>query len=349
VVAVWWALAVRKGDDGRGDAGAAAAVTRMRIGVITNLKAGSGATDSRRVLDLVRAHPEIKSVVTDRSTNVREVFADFAADEIDVLVVNGGDGTLQRTLTELLTDPAFERHPLIAPLRSGRTNSSARDLGVGKDPVLAMDRIIDLSRNGGVEPHLVRRDVLKVTLDPDGASPEVHFGMFCGFGVIDRAIRETHRRFAAGRAQGAFGGAVMTALLVGRLVMGRAGDILAPDRMAIRLDDESLPDDSFHLVIASTMERVFLGLRPFWGEGDAPVRTTAIAAGVDKSVRKFWRVVRGRTPAVRGELPGYVSRNVECADLTVDCGLTIDGELFDARPGRRVRIEAQQKVSFVRP
>jgi hypothetical protein len=252
-------------------------------------------------------------------------------------------------LTEVLSDPRFRRTPLIAPLRSGRTNSSARDLGVLKSPLLAMDRIIDLSRNDGVDAHLVRRDVLKVTLDPDGDRPEVHFGMFCGFGVLDRAIRQTHRKFPEGRAQGALGGGIMTALLIGRLLTGRAGDILAPDQMAIRLDDVELSDERYQLVLASTLEHVFLNLRPFWGREDAPVRTTAIAAGGDRALRKLWRVVRGLPPSRHGEVPGYTSRNVERADLIVDCGLTIDGELFDPRPGRHVRIEAQEGVSFVRP
>ena len=108
----------------------------MRIGVITNLRAGRGARDSERVLELLKSHPDIKSVVTDRATNVRDVFAEFAADEVDLLVVNGGDGTLQRTLTEVLEDPVFEKIPVIAPLRSGRTNSSARDLGAARRELL---------------------------------------------------------------------------------------------------------------------------------------------------------------------------------------------------------------------
>jgi diacylglycerol kinase family enzyme len=320
----------------------------MRIGVITNLKAGRGARDSERVLAMLEAYPDITSVVTDRSTNVRDVVADLAAKEIDLLVVNGGDGTLQRTLTEVLEDRAFERTPVIAPLRSGRTNSSARDLGIHKSPVLAMDRIIDLSRRDDLGANLVRRDVLRITLDADGAARDVHCGMFCGFGVIDRAIRRTHERFPEGRAQGAFGGAMMAAGLLSSLALGRRDPLLEPDAMSLRFDDEEATSGDYQLVISSTLEHAFLKLKPFWGQGPGAVRITAIEAGAPKMARSISRIVRALPPSAEGEVSGYTSRNVDQVEIAAGCGLTIDGELFPPREGRTVRLEALPNISFVR-
>ena len=319
----------------------------MRIGVITNLKAGRGARNNDQVLELLRSHPDIKSVVTDRSTCLGDVMKEFASDEVDLLVINGGDGTLQRTLTEVLEAPSFETTPIIAPLRSGRTNSSARDLGINRSPVLAMDRIIDLSRSDRIESSLVRRDVLRVVLDADGAATDVHCGMFCGFGVIDRAIRRTHERFPEGRAQGAFGGAIMAAGLATSLALGRPDPVLTPDTMALELDGERLAVADYHLVISSTLQRAFLKLNPFWGKGPGAVRITAIAQGAPNIARSVARIVRGKSPSPHGDVPGYISRNVSVADIQTDCGLTIDGELFDPKPNRRVRIEALPNVSFV--
>ena len=319
----------------------------MRIGVITNLKAGRGARDSDKVLELLKSHPDIKSVVTDRTVRLHDVVTEFAAEEIDLVVINGGDGTLQRILTELLEDAVFERRPVIAPLRSGRTNSSARDLGIQRSPVLAMDRIIDLTKNDTIASSLVRRDVLRVTLDAGGAATDVHCGMFCGFGVIDRAIRRTHERFPDGRAQGAFGGAVMAAGLLTSLALGRRDPLLDPDAMSLCLDNERLAATNYHLVISSTLERAFLKLKPFWGEGPGAVRITAIAEGAPRVASSLTRIARGKNPSPGREVPEYVSRNVDVAEIETDCGLTIDGELFAPQVGRVVRIEALPNVSFV--
>ena len=271
----------------------------------------------------------------------------FKTQEIDLVVINGGDGTLQRILTELLEDAVFERRPVIAPLRSGRTNSSARDLGIQRSPVLAMDRIIDLTKNDAIASSLVRRDVLRVTLDAGGAAADVHCGMFCGFGVIDRAIRRTHERFPDGRAQGAFGGAVMAAGLLTSLALGRRDPLLDPDAMSLCLDNERLAATNYHLVISSTLERAFLKLKPFWGEGPGAVRITAIAEGAPRVASSLTRIARGKNPSPGREVPEYVSRNVDVAEIETDCGLTIDGELFAPQVGRIVRIEALPNVSFV--
>ena len=58
-----------------------------------------------------------------------EALGEFARNRIDLLVVNGGDGTLQHALTEILGGDDFEQIPMIAPLRGGRTNMTALDLG----------------------------------------------------------------------------------------------------------------------------------------------------------------------------------------------------------------------------
>jgi hypothetical protein len=48
------------------------------------------------------------------------------------------------------------------------------------------------------------------------------------------------------------------------------------------------------------------------------------------------------------EQNGYVSRNAKRVDLILDCGFTVDGELFDPVPGRHVALTANHTVQFVR-
>ena len=64
-----------------------------------------------------------------------EALADLARQEVDILAVMGGDGTLQHGLTEIFASRVFgDRVPIIAPLRGGRTNMTALDLGAGPRP-----------------------------------------------------------------------------------------------------------------------------------------------------------------------------------------------------------------------
>ncbi len=50
----------------------------------------------------------------------------------ELLVVNGGDGTVQAALTALFNLPAGTRQPLMVVLKGGTTNTSANCVGYGK-------------------------------------------------------------------------------------------------------------------------------------------------------------------------------------------------------------------------
>jgi hypothetical protein len=144
------------------------------------------------------------------------------------------------------------------------------------------------------------------------------------------------------------GAGVLTGVLVGRGAMQSTTGMLAPDRMQIRLDGEAVAQDRFQLVMATTLEHLFLRIQPFWGREPAPVRVTAIAAGA----RRLWAsaigILRGRPPSHVTPEGGYTSRNVHRAEFRLDCGLMVDGELFPPQRNRIVRIEADHTLRFVR-
>ena len=99
----------------------------MRIGLLTNLTAGRHERRLRRVLDAVAEHPHVEHVRTTSVIAVPDALARLARRDVELLIVNGGDGTLQNALTSIFRDGAFDgRTPLLAPLRGGRTNLPSR-------------------------------------------------------------------------------------------------------------------------------------------------------------------------------------------------------------------------------
>lgn len=317
----------------------------LRVGVISNMRAGRRGPHVDRVVSFLRNHSDVPRFETDSGGNVADALADLARREVNVLVVNGGDGSLQRTLTELLASGAFERLPLIAPLRSGRTNMSALDIGSDPDPVAAVAGIMEAARSGSMLERVVDRPVLRVKVMPENT---IHYGMFFGAGVIERAIRFVHRTFPEGRAQGVLGAGLVTGTLVARAVIGSAGDLLTPDAALVRLDGGAPFEGRFQLLMASTLDRLFLRIRPFWGEQAAPVRFTSMTHGAVGGPMSAMRILRGKRPSMSPESTGLCSRNVEHVELKLDCGLTVDGEVLEPRPGRVVRVEADRRIRFVR-
>jgi len=320
----------------------------VRLGVISNFSAGGGGQRAERIREFLRQHPDIPHVEPGGAGGVREALGQLADRGVDVLAVSGGDGTLQRTLTELLSNgEIFPKMPLVAPLRAGRTNMSALDIGSDRHPVHALDRLVRGTRDNSIQLRLVTRPVLRVDL---GAGERPQYGMFCGVGLIHRAIELVHRVFPYGRSQGVFGSSVVTFSLIARHLSGKDEGILNPDHLAIRLDGEPIEGNSFRVVIASTLRRLFLRINPFWGRERAPIRFTALDPESTRNLGNIVKVLRGRVPGDdHGEQGhGYTSHNVFTGELSLDCGLTVDGELFPAVPGRVVKLSADERIRFVR-
>ena len=318
----------------------------MRIGLLNNLRAGRSDAQVTRLLSFLKQHPDVVHAETDSAGALPEALADLSRHEVALLVVNGGDGTLQHALTEILGNGVFEgRVPMVAPLRGGRTNMSALDLGASRDPIKGMARLIDAAKSGRLAERTSWRQVLRVE---HGRPRKVHYGMFCGVGMIHRAIELAHRTFTHRRTQGVVGATLVTGALTGKLVMRKHDGVLMPDKVQILLDGEMMERGEFSLLIVSTLTRLFAGMRPFWGTGPESVRFTAIATGAPQLWKAIPGMLRGRPARHVTDQNGYTSRNVGRAELRADCGFTVDGELIRPEPGRILSITADQGVRFVR-
>ncbi|HXV37757.1 MAG TPA: diacylglycerol kinase family protein [Myxococcota bacterium] len=312
---------------------------------MNNLRAGRSNPQVRRILQLLGDYPRVAHVETTSVRAVPEALATLARQDVELLVVNGGDGTLQYTITQILTTDDFSQIPMVAPLRGGRTNMTALDIGSHRDPVKGLQGLLEDAKAGRIADRLVDRPVLRVETLRDR---ELHYGFFFGAGMIHRAIGLTHRLFPHGRMQGSFGAGSVTAALVLRAVARRQDGVLTPDKAQILLDGRLVDAGEFTLIIASSLQRLFLRINPFWGTQAAPVRFTAIATGSERTAVAALGILCGRpAPFVRPEA-GYTSRNVHTAELRLDAGFTVDGEIVPPRSGEIVRIAGDRRIRFVR-
>jgi diacylglycerol kinase (ATP) len=314
---------------------------------LSNLAAGGGGQRAERIKEFLRDHPDVPHVEPGGSGGIGEALHHLAERGVDVLAVSGGDGTLQRALTELLANgQIFPALPLVAPLRAGSTNMSALDIGSDRSPARALEKLRQSTRDNSIRGQVVERPVLRVALGDDSAP---QYGMFCGIGTIHRAIELTHRVFPHGRTKGVFGSGLVTSLLLLRHILGKKDGLLDPDNVAIELDGTRVAADRFRFVMATTLDRLFLNMRPFWGRERAPIRFTALEPDGRNAFKNVIKVLRGLEPVdERGAVEsGYTSHNVFTTELTLDCGLTIDGELFEPRPGRTITLSADERLRFV--
>jgi diacylglycerol kinase family enzyme len=103
------------------------------------------STGNRALLPRVRAycatHPDVFHYEVEEIGQIPDAMRTIARVSPKVLVINGGDGSVQAALTELHGGKYFgESPPPVAVLPNGKTNLIAIDLGAHGDPLAAILR-----------------------------------------------------------------------------------------------------------------------------------------------------------------------------------------------------------------
>jgi len=230
-----------------------------RVGVIYNPRShrNQGADFDCEVCPHVHiAKPGNRSALPD-------ALAGFAQAGIDLLVINGGDGTVRDVLT--CGEAIFgEDWPVLAVLPKGKTNALTVDLGIPSDWNLqdAIDAF-----DTGVR---VRRRPMKVRdLTKDGQSTVL--GFILGAGAFTHSIKAGQ----SAHKLGAFNSAVVAVTglwgLVQALFATRANPWRRGSRMQIKLGTQRTPmvhsgsgDPDFRQILfATTLEQLPAKLQPF--------------------------------------------------------------------------------------
>ena len=317
----------------------------MRIGLLNNLRAGRNKRLAARILREIDGARDVMHFATPSSDAVPEAIEAMTRGGVELLIVNGGDGTLERALTALLAGGRPARLPVIAPIRGGRTNMTAADLGAARDSVRGLHDVIADARAGTLEGRIEPRAVLRVT--PERGS-DVRCGMFAAAGMLARAALLTTRHLPEGRAQEAFGVALVTYTLLGNLLTGARGKLMHPDKVRLAFDGATLADEERLITLFTTLERLVFGFKPYWGVGPGPIRAMLVRGGAERMARTIPPILRGRAPAFATPEHGYTSANVARVELRAGCEVTVDGELFPLEPDAAYTITAEESVRFAR-
>ncbi|MBK0400286.1 hypothetical protein H0I76_13890 [Limibaculum sp. M0105] len=255
----------------------------------------------------------------------------------DLLILDGGDGTVREVVTRLpdIWNGALPRLGLLA---HGNTNLIARKTGAARGEE-GLAQLIAAARGGKLSDR--RLDMLEI--EREGA-PTVR-GFIAGWGVY-----ETGTRLAAEEIAARGGGQVALAVLsmLRRALVGReAAAIRRGVPASLRVDGQELPGGPrFAGLVTSLPGRLVMGLNPFWGEGEGGLRWLDVAAPARRLVLAAPFALMGRPRRWMGEA-GYRSGRAERLDLALEGGLVIDGERFAAGPQGRVRFSVTRSVTFV--
>lgn len=317
----------------------------LKIGLISNMRSQrnrAGLDDLRNLIarDRNAVHAELDGI-----EGLSAALADFAAREVGIVAVNGGDGSVQAALTALFRDRPFdERMPALTILPGGMTNTIANDIGHANDRAKALARVFAACGNGHM-PETTERNVIRVDYRADGG-PE--FGMLFGTAAIPRAIEVCHRAIHPMKLQSSAAvGATLAMMMIRTLLKGGNDDaVLHGDDMTVSIDGDAPKSGSRLIALATTLNRIMLRSRPYWGTESGPLRYTEIAYPARKLMRAVYPALYGGRDR-RFPTDDYVSHNADTVTMEMACRFMIDGEMFDPTPGMPVTLTGGQTMRFL--
>jgi diacylglycerol kinase family enzyme len=306
------------------------------------------STGNRALLPRVRAYcarnPDIFHYEVEEIGQIPDAMRTIARVSPKVLIINGGDGSVQAALTELHGGRYFgETPPPVAVLPNGKTNLIALDLGAQGDPLQALERIVELAQSD-LAPHIVQRELIALS---HGVDSRPVLGMFLGgAGLADSILFCRTKLYPLGLPNGI--SHVLTALaVIMSVVLGIRAAFLPPRPapVSVSLNRGGQFSGRFTLLIVTTLERLLLGSK---AEGDTGrLKLMAVEQGPATLFRAVLASIRGRLG--RNRLQGvHIEQGDEIEIAGERSNVILDGELFEASAGKPIVLRTTPPVPFLK-
>ncbi len=318
----------------------------LGVAVLTNVEAGKNRYGRYRAYGL----PDIVGPdgVVEETETMEEI--DGAIERMlargeRLVCINGGDGTMQRTITHMINKYGEDTSgmPVLFPLRGGTMNLLADHLKIkGKTPELLRRAMVVDSRCA--ELPCVEVPTLRVTRQVGGVEVK-EYGFFYGNGALYRFHRVYYRETMGGPVAAAklfvkcaFGGA--TGRTHYRDVFG-----LTPARVVI--DDLEIPSDQVTIVLAMMFQVVVISFDAFRDVGEGDFYVIATSVPIFKLVRKLHRLLWGKNS--EPPYPREEFFNERASRIRMECreGYSLDGEVFEIEEPYTLTIEKGPTVRLL--
>ncbi len=315
------------------------------VGVIINPHSGRGRGKGMKLLQQLQANPasHVHLLPLEDFAGLAPGLEHFASLGVRDLFISSGDGTIQAIQTFLAESGAFKELPRLCLLPHGTTNMTAADLGFLRKGIVEQALFI-----ANITPRETkRRHTLRIA-NAKG-QPPLH-GMFFGTGAISEATRYCQVAF---NDRGVGGNLATFATLASVLSKSlfRAPDRNDPDRfdkpydITVKSGAETLCSGEQLLMLATTLDKLILGTRPFWGGAHAPLRITTMPYPVPSIMR--WLIPSLYGSEERSGPLGSVSRAVQSCSVLCNTSFVLDGEFYEPQEGVPLQLEAGPSLEYI--
>ncbi len=317
----------------------------MRVGILHNPLSGRNRRNPNLIPSVRVQFPEVFCAEVKTPDDIRQALETFAEQEVQCVVIVGGDGTVQATMGALLYHCPFQPIPWLALFPAGTANLMAGDVGLGKFERATLERFLRYAKNHDDPPRCETRPILRIRF-PEEREP-LH-GMFFGAGAIYHGTKMgLDTKGSIGRL-GEWGAGLIVIRFLWALATGsRKG--LETIRVQVTADGITQETQEYLVLLITTLNRLFLGMKPFWNHAPSPLRYTALRVPYQYLWRVLPTLLCGQSHPLATKEHGYISEKLLEVRLVLDGGFILDGEVYtSSKPHEPLILDSPGELSFVR-
>jgi diacylglycerol kinase family enzyme len=318
------------------------------VALLSNPRSTGNLSMLPRMRSYCAAHSDVFHYEVESIEQIGEALRTIARVNPKVLVVNGGDGTVQAALTELYLGGHFDGSPPpVAVLPNGKTNLIALDLGAVGDPIAALARVIEIAR-GGIEEHVVVRELIALSDGADGSRPVL--GMFLGgAGLADTILYCRNKIYPLGLPNSI--SHILTALAaLLTIILGIRTAFLPPAAMPLKVSmmrQGQQIQGRFSMLIVTTLHKLLLGSNTGGSAEHGSLQMMVVEQRPLPTLRALFAGIFGRVG--RDQMDGvHFERGDEIRIEGDRSSVILDGEIFQADAGRPIILKTTPPVPFLR-
>lgn len=303
----------------------------MKLAVIANPRSGANRRSPRRLKRLAALLGDRGSLLCPDSLDaLARVAEELAAQEVEVIGICGGDGTIHQVMTALLAAWGEDRPlPTVALLKGGTMNTIARNVGVKSGAEKMLARLLD-------GPPLPTTERTLLITDEGRA----------GFIFGNAGIAHFLQAYYDGGASPVTALVVLARCIASALVGGPyAATMFRHCQMDLVIDGQPIAANQFTTLGAATVADLGFSFRPFYAAPTTPGHIQLI--GIGCTPFRFATAVptiRLARPIQRDDVIDHLAKHVALT-FTEPLSYTIDGDLYP--PRQSIALRAGPPIRFV--
>lgn len=314
-----------------------------RAGLIVNPRSGKSSGKGLALAEKLRGDAGVSIRILGRFEDLDRFIRELAAEGVSDLFISSGDGTIHAIQTALAEEQPFARLPRLALLPHGTTNMTAADLGFR---YRSLDAQADFIRKL-VPSDLRSRPTIRAANPRDG---KPRHGMFLGCGAVAHGTLYCQEAFNKKGVKGNFAtfatlGSAVAKSLFTRFDPTDESRLDRPFDIAVEADGKAVSSGQQLLMMSTTLEKLVMNTRPFWGGHTAPIRVTIIPFPLPSVPRWILPVMYGGEN--RTSPPRTQSFCANHLSLRTPSIYVMDGEFFDGPETGSLEAEVGPTFTFV--